>query len=392
MTLSPDTTSTAVRRPVVTERILVIDDEQNIRATLEEFLSLTGFDVDTAENGAAGLDLLGRNSYDLVVSDVRMPGVDGIAVIEWMKETCPGVPVIIMSGHATVDSTLRALRLGAYDYLLKPFTLDEMQRTIGNCLEKRRLERKNVELEEMNERLREIERIKDDLLSTLSHEFRTPLTSMLGFLALMDSRGNDNLRPDQAHALDAIRSNARRLDMMVGNLLTLTETQDGAYQPVLAPLTFGEFLREFRNGREASHRREFSVEIDDEAARAEVLLDCARFPLVLENLLDNAFKFERETGRAEVSVRARLNHGDLLLEVHDDGIGVGDALEDRLFERFTQADMTSTREHQGAGLGLAVVREIVRAHQGEVRLIPPVLGGTSVRITLPVVPPKSEGR
>ena len=99
MTLGSRPLAAAPRPALTTERILVIDDEQSIRATLEEFLGLSGFAVDTAENGAEGLDLLGKNDYDLVVSDVRMPGVDGIAVIEWMKETCPGVPVIIMSGH-----------------------------------------------------------------------------------------------------------------------------------------------------------------------------------------------------------------------------------------------------------------------------------------------------
>lgn len=392
MTVDIRSSRAPARPPVVMERILVIDDEQNIRATLEEFLNLSGFEVDSAENGAEGLDLLGRNEYDLVVSDVRMPGVDGIAVIEWMKETCPGVPVIIMSGHATVESTLRALRLGAYDYLLKPFTLDEMQRTIGNCLEKRRLERKNVELEQTNERLREIERIKDDLLSTLSHEFRTPLTAMKGFLMLMAHQGEDNLRPDQAHALDAIRANVRRLDMMIGNLLTLTESQDGAYQPVLAPVALGEFLEEYLEGRDASSRS-FRVETDPEAEAASVLLDCGRFPLVLDNLLDNAFKFERETGKADVRLRTHVRNGRIEMEIHDDGIGVADSLEDKLFERFSQADMTSTREHQGAGLGLAVVREIVQAHQGDVRMVPPALGGVSVRVSLPLASgPGSEDR
>jgi signal transduction histidine kinase len=116
-----------------------------------------------------------------------------------------------------------------------------------------------------------------------------------------------------------------------------------------------------------------------------------RFPLVLRNLLDNAFKFEREPGQGEVIVRARRRGSELVLEVHDDGIGVGETLGDQLFDRFTQGDMSSTREHQGAGLGLAVVREIVVAHGGTVRLVPALLGGTSVRIGLPVTD-RTDGR
>ena len=112
-------------------------------------------------------------------------------------------------------------------------------------------------------------------------------------------------------------------------------------------------------------------------------IDRARFPLVLLNLIDNAFKFSREPGTARVILRARREGERALVEVHDDGIGIGESMGERVFDRFTQGDMTATREYQGAGLGLAVVREIVRAHGGSVRLIPPVLGGTSVRVTLP---------
>ncbi|MGQ0720011.1 MAG: ATP-binding response regulator [Candidatus Eiseniibacteriota bacterium] len=374
--------------PATAERILVVDDELNIRSTLAEYLALSGFEVDAAESGTQALDLLSRGNYDLVVSDVRMPGVDGISVVEWMKETCPSVPVIIMSGHATVESTLRALRLGAYDYLLKPFTLDEMQRTIGNCLDKRRLEKKNLELEQTNERLRDIERIKDDLLSTVSHEFRTPLTAMRGFLTLMTCQGVENLRPDQEHALDAIRASVHRLDMMIANLLTLTEVQDGDYSPILAPTTVGDFLAEYERGVEAGRSRSFVTEMESGVSGARVRLDRTRFPLVLDNLLDNAFKFERDSGRGEVVLRVRRETGHVVFELHDDGIGIGESLGRDVFDRFTQADMTSTRKHQGAGLGLAVVREVVGVHGGTVRLIPPVLGGTSVRVSIPEIPPE----
>jgi signal transduction histidine kinase len=145
-----------------------------------------------------------------------------------------------------------------------------------------------------------------------------------------------------------------------------------------------EFLEEYaRSGEGIARRRTFSLDISEEARAAHVLVDCTRFPLALKNLLDNAFKFEREPGRAEVVLRARREAGRVLVEVHDDGIGIGESLGEQVFERFTQANMSSTREHQGAGLGLAVVREIVAAHDGTVRLVAPVLGGTSVRISLP---------
>jgi signal transduction histidine kinase len=381
-TLSAEATASAPR----TERILVIDDEENIRSTVEEFLSLNGYRVETAASGREALDLLGRNAYDLVVSDLRMPDVDGLAVIEWIRETHPDLPVLVMTGHATVESTIRALRLGAYDYLLKPFRLDEIERTIENCLEKRRLQRRNTELTEMNERLKEIERIKDDLLATVSHEFRTPLTAMRGFMELLQTQGADNLRSDQEHALGAIAANVSRLDAMISNLLALVESQDGASQPILEPVHAGEFVRQYLASSDpARGRGSLRVEVESDAEDAEVLLDRQRFPLVLANLLDNAFKFARDPGSTEVILRVRREGARTVFEVHDDGIGIQETLGDAIFDRFRQADMTSTREYQGAGLGLAVVREIVGAHGGDVRLTPPLLGGASVRVALPTI-------
>jgi signal transduction histidine kinase len=225
----------------------------------------------------------------------------------------------------------------------------------------------------------------------VSHEFRTPLTAMKGFLSLASHGDQSNLRPDQVHALDAIRANVDRLDNMIANLLTLTECQDGAYRPLLRPATLGEFLREYRAAGDSDQRRSYQVEIEGGAGDVPVLLDRMRFPLVLRNLLDNAFKFEREPGQAEVIVRVRRSGPEVVLEVHDDGIGVGETLGDALFDRFTQGDMSSTREHQGAGLGLAVVREIVVAHGGTVRLVPALLGGASVRVGLPAAE-RPEGR
>lgn len=377
---------TATTEPARRERILVIDDEENIRSTIEEFLSLNGYQVETAPSGKDGLDLLGRNSYDLVVSDLHMPDVDGLAVIEWIRETQPTLPVLVMTGHATVENTIRALRLGAYDYLLKPFRLDEIERTIENCLEKQRLERRNTELAAMNERLREIEHIKDDLLATVSHEFRTPLTGLRGFLGILRAEGVDNLRPHQLHAVDAISENVRRLDEMIANLLALVEIQDGSSPPIREPIALGAFVREILAATDLVRGRgQLRVEIEPD--ENEVLVDRQRFPLVVTNLLDNAFKFARETGEADVLVRVRHERSSSRMEIHDAGIGIPPALRETIFDRFMQGDMSSTREHQGAGLGLAVVRSLIKAHGGTVQLLPPLLGGASFGVTLPAARP-----
>lgn len=383
---SSGTADVATGLPATAERILVIDDEESIRSTLEEFLAMNGYRVETAATGKEGLDRLGRDTFDLVLSDLRLPDMDGLAVIEWLRETQPALPVLVMTGHATVETTIRALRLGAYDFLQKPFRLDEIERTIENCLERQRLQRRNSELTERNARLSEIERIKDDLLATVSHEFRTPLTGLRGFLGILRAQDTGNLRPDQLHALEAIAENVRRLDEMIANLLALVESQDAAAQPIREPARLAALVEEVLAAADPVRGRgRLDVRIDDAVRTTEVLVDRRRFPLVLSNLLDNAFKFARVPGDAEVRLAVRRDGPSALIEVHDAGIGIPRARGDVLFDRFTQADMSSTREYQGAGLGLAVVREIVRAHGGRVELVEPALQGTSVRVSLPVV-------
>lgn len=378
--------------PRMLERVLIIDDETNIRSTLGDFMMLSGYEADTAADGPRGMDLLGSKSYDLVLLDLHMPGMDGIAVTEWIRETHPEIPVIVMTGHATVESSIRALRLGAYDYIQKPFTLDEIERTILNCLEKQRLQKRNTELTLLNERLREIERIKDDLLATVSHEFRTPLTAIHGFLSLLETGDTSNLTGHQRQALDAIWDNVNRLDAMIANLLVLVESQDRSYPPILEITSLGQFFEEYQQLRKQCRlRTDYRLELDAETAAQFVLIDRRRFPLVLNNLLDNAFKFCRDPDVAQALIQAKREKDHVWIEVSDAGIGIPEPLADRVFESFTQVDMTSTREFQGAGLGLAVVNTIVAAHNGTVKIVPPTLGGTSIRFTLPI-PPRVRAR
>jgi signal transduction histidine kinase len=370
------------------ERILIIDDEENLRSNLADYLFLSGYTVETAADGKHALEALSSGEYDLVLCDLKLPTIDGSVVIERARAAAPDMAVIVMTGHATVDNAVHALRAGAYDFLRKPFTLEEIERTVENCLEKRRLQRRNAELTESNARLREIERIKDDLLSTVSHEFRTPLAALSGFVAMIDMQGADNLRPDQTEALDAIGANVDRLDAMIANLLALTESHDGGFRPVCEPVRVGEFLDEFfLRCKVIRDRGDFHAEVEEDASVAMLSLDRARFPLVLSNLIDNSFKFARGTGLGRVVFRVRRVEDHVHFEVHDDGVGITPAVGDHVFERFTQADMSSTREFPGAGLGLAVVAELVRAHGGTVQLEPPELGGASVRVKLPVAGP-----
>src|SRR3712207_2611384 len=184
-----------------TPRLLVVDDEESVAVTVSEVLRLEGFEVDTARSGAEAAGRLSAASYDLVLTDLHMEGGDGISVLEEVLRHSPLTISIVLTGFASVESAIAALRKGAYDYLVKPCIIEEMRLTVRRGLEHRRLmlaeqrarralERLNRELEQrvrertaelqrLNDNLSEANRAKDIFLATLSHELRTPLTPVL---------------------------------------------------------------------------------------------------------------------------------------------------------------------------------------------------------------------
>ncbi|MCA9601778.1 MAG: response regulator, partial [Myxococcales bacterium] len=129
-------------------RILVVDDEQAIREVLSDFLSMEGFDVETAADGEKALAILSRKQFDLVLSDLKMPNLGGLELLAAIQKSMPNVVTVIMTGFGTVETAIGALKQGAYDYILKPFKVEEVVITIRRGLEKQRLAAENIRLKE----------------------------------------------------------------------------------------------------------------------------------------------------------------------------------------------------------------------------------------------------
>ncbi|MFA6319138.1 MAG: response regulator, partial [Elusimicrobiota bacterium] len=128
--------------------VLIIDDEESMRDSCRQLLTRRGYQVREAEDGAAGLAALRGRGFDLVLLDLRLPGMDGLEVLKAVREISPGSLVIMVTGHATVSSAVDAMKLGAYDVLPKPFTPAELMAIIGRAAERRRLEVENILLRE----------------------------------------------------------------------------------------------------------------------------------------------------------------------------------------------------------------------------------------------------
>lgn len=363
--------------------ILIVDDEEALCGSLVTAFSLQGYRAAGARSGTEALELLRQRPFDVLLVDLRMPDIDGIQLMERVRAELPDVLVILMTGAGTVETAVRALKGGAYDYLVKPFTLPAIFHTVRRGLEQQRLRQENVYLSELNRRLQEVDEIKSNLLSAITHEFRTPLTVMSGWLDLLLEGQFGPLSGKQRESLIAVRRGAVRLGRLIANLLVFVESNRGQPARKRLPLNVADLLQEAGT--------ELLPECEERAVRPRMELppdlppvagDREGLRLLFLNLVENAIKFNEPGG--EVVLRAAAEAQTLRVSITNSrGVIPADRIP-ALLEPFTQGDMSAARAAGGLGLGLAVVRMILEAHAGELAIESARGQGTTVHVRLPL--------
>jgi PAS domain S-box-containing protein len=233
-----------------------------------------------------------------------------------------------------------------------------------------------------NARLRELDRMKDTFLASVSHELRTALTSILGFVALLANDEGNELTETQRNYLAIVERNSERLQRLVGDLLFVAQT--GGEHPALQP-TRVDLRAVTADCLESMRRRADEAGVELVLAGREVPAvkgDASWLEQVVENLVSNAIKYSADGGRVEV--RTTASAGRAVLEVTDGGIGIPRAEQPFVFERFFRSSNAAERAIQGTGLGLAIAKVIVEAHGGTIRLESGEARGTTVRVELPL--------
>jgi two-component system response regulator AtoC len=199
-------------------KILVIDDEKRMCDSIKVLLSNIGYEVDTAENGRVGIEKLGSNKYDLVITDLMMPELDGFAVMKYIKENCSNTLVIVITGYASVESAVRAIRSGAYDYILKPFDFEIIKISVERAWDK-------LKLEKELERTRKLAQVAERAMA-LNGELNNPLSVTSGFAQLLEMRlesSSDETLKRQIHSIvkasDTIHQMTTQFRRFTHNLL-----------------------------------------------------------------------------------------------------------------------------------------------------------------------------
>jgi signal transduction histidine kinase len=312
----------------------------------------------------AGVLLLSEETLD-------EPGLDELADAIGNQPPWSDLPVLLFAGtarrHIGMRTLQRVRRLGNVTLLDRPIRLAVVLSTVESALRSRsrqyELREVLIALREAREEADATNRIKDEFLATLSHELRTPLNVMLGWASML--RSGQLQEPLVARALEIIERNARAQQALVVDLLDASRIITGKLSlsstpAVVAPL----LMAAIDTVASTADAKRVSIHTHVEQADAMVVGDRVRLQQVFWNLLSNAVKFT--PGGGSIDVDARVDHDEVVVSISDTGIGIDPAFLPVVFDRFRQADATTTRPYGGLGLGLAIVRHLVELHGGRV--------------------------
>jgi signal transduction histidine kinase len=349
--------------------ILIVDDEMGPRESLKMILK-PYYNVWTAERGGQAIEIMQQVPIDLVTIDLKMPGLPGTKVLEKVKEHNPDVEAIIITGYGSMDTAIEGLRLGAFDYIAKPFDVNHILNLV-----RRALDRKSARIR--------LKQLKDEFLSNVSHEFRTPLSVVIGFVGLLLEQLVGPLTEQQRSVLERIYKNSEDLLELIENVLTLSALNAGEAPKVEESFDLGLMIAEQAQRYEKSlSEKGIEISVQLPTGGAWVVSDRDKLVRIFRNLLHNAIKFTSQ-GSIRIVVHRSTQRGVVDLEITDAGVGIPAEQIENMFQPFRQLDNTLRRDFSGLGVGLTVVRRLVDVLEGRIEIRSQPGHGTHVLVSLP---------
>jgi signal transduction histidine kinase len=352
-------------------RVLIVDDEPRARMALTELLRDAGYQVQSAADGFDALARLAKDEPDIVLTDLRMPGMDGLTLLRRLRaKDSPAVSVVVMTAFGAVETAVSAMKEGAADYLVKPIHFDELVLVL-----EREMERRNLRREAATARAR-LEAANRDLEAfgrRIAHDLKGPLAP-IPLLAHRLKLGTAD--PVVVRTAESIAAKALQAGNMIDGLLAFSRR--GGHDPTAATVAAGVIRDSLEDFAERIADDQVTVESELDA-EAEVACAPSLFREVVDNLVGNALNHLKERERRWLRVRLCPRGALVELEVQDSGPGIPRESLDRIFDLFYRVPGTGS---SGNGIGLSTVRRIVDAHGGEIT-VHSVLGeGTSFRARL----------
>lgn len=390
--------------------ILIVDDESAICQMMKICFENSNYRTSTAMNTSEASTLLVLEQFDVIISDVMMPGEDGITFLGRVHESWPDLPVIMMTGYAQMQMAVNAIKNGAFDFVCKPFDFVHMQKIVERAVNYSKLQkmeknyrseleetvvRRTAELKEsMSEldfaraALQQAASEKNTFMSTISHEMRTPMNGVIGSLELLAEEPLTGRAPEY---LSMARQSADTMVALINQLLTFTtlkSTSSVANSELVDVQTLLQTIVEEQQPLFALKKLALSLQVTDDLPR-QIWSDRGKMSRLFEILLGNALKFTSE-GAVTISA-SRIctdTEGELLqCTVTDSGVGIPEGMLERIFEPFVQGDGSLNRRYEGVGLGLAIARQNALLLNGHLWAEHVPAGGSRFIVTFKICTP-----
>ena len=387
--------------------ILIVDDDTALLEALPQalYLRLEKVKVDTCDSAQAAIEQIGEYEYAAIVSDIKMPGMDGLALLAKIQELRPDTPTLLITGHGEHDLAVQALRGGAYDFIQKPIDRDYLVAALQRAIQTYQLRRK-VKVQQLALELhaRSLERMvqqrtkelveanaaKDKFLSIVSHELKTPLTSLKGMTQLFRRQVE---RADAAQivsmGLADMERSIRRMEVLVNDLLDSSLIETNMFVLHRKRCNLVELCRHLIDEYTAGYGPALTFEVPGEPIEVEV--DADRISQVVLNLLSNARKYSPKG--SPITVTLQQAGYEATASVRDMGVGIPPETIPNIFEQFYRVPGVEVQDgpHTGLGLGLYISRKIVERHGGHIDVQSVPGQGSTFSIVLPMfVDPTAE--
>ncbi len=352
-----------------TLRVLIADDEPGMRLgvmrTLRSFTvrvpDVSGevaFQIDEASSGEAALEKIRQSAPDILLLDHKMPGISGLDVLDQLGPMNLDMLTIMITAYASIETAVTATKRGAYDFLAKPFTPDELKSTIRKAAARLILAKQARKLAE------EKRQVRFQFIRVLGHELKAPLNAIQGYLEMLKDGTLENQPETKVEVLNRSLDRIEGMRKLVADLLDMTQIESGQKnrQPVeldvhaIAQAAIDNLATECQ-----AQQVSIALQADDPLP---MRADRGELEMIFSNLLSNAVKYNRPQGR--VDLRLRKSDGRLTIEVADTGIGMSDEESAKLFGEFVRIRNPKTAHILGSGLGLSIVKKLAQLYDGDV--------------------------
>lgn len=349
--------------------VLVVDDEPGIRSGVSRILNNFHvtypfmdedytFRVTEAATGEEGVALIDSQMPDILLLDNKLPGIQGIDVLEHIRKRNYDIVVAMITSYASLDVAVRATRDGAIDFIPKPFTPQELKSSIENITKQQYLKRIT---HRMNQ---EGKKIRYQFLSVLSHELKAPLNAIEGYLRMMQEKQSGDLVDDYATPIERSLQRIQGMRNLIMDLLDFTKIRLERKEENIQQVRLSEIA-----SASMVTVQPYAIQLDvsvnlEVRSDVTIMADPTDMEIIFNNLISNAVKYNRTGGRAEIMIDSA--DGDALVKISDSGIGMTKNDTENLFTEFVRIKNEKTRNISGSGLGLSIVKKVVELYHGTI--------------------------